>query len=120
MRITERGTRQSPSVSGKGEPQHRQDEGGPPERVDERLELVHPDVSPDEAVDARQGERGDLDRENDGELHGRLGARVRGQGEVEPQKVRAPEAGRENQKIDAELQSTCDGPTSEDSGDHGM
>ena len=49
-------------------PQDRERQSGPHRRVDERLDLPHSDVAPDEAVDAGQGEGGGLNQDDVGQL----------------------------------------------------
>src|SRR5262249_35845236 len=64
------GQRNAPSSEArrKRQPKHRQDQPRPERRIQERLDLAHPDVAPDEAVDAGERERGELDQDDVREL----------------------------------------------------
>ena len=99
---------------------HREEEDrGPREGEDERLELAHADVPPDEAVDAGEGERGNLQDEDDGQLLRRPGEIGRGNLEVESKEICEEETAREDQHVQDELEAPRNGPDSH-SFDHEM
>ena len=90
------------------EAQGHERESRPPEREDEGLELAHADVAPDEAVDAREEERRNLNEDDDGHLGGRRREHVLRDAKVEPEEVRELKASREDQQVEEELDPTRD------------
>jgi hypothetical protein len=91
---------------GDREAQDRQGEARPQCGVDERLDLAHPDVAPDEAVHAGQGERARLHEDDVRELLDRVAQLLSGHRELEPEQVRERERGDEDRQVQRELESS--------------
>ncbi len=87
------------------QPRDGEGEGRPDGGVEKGLHLAHADVSPDEAVDAGQRERPELDQDDVGKLLDGVAELLLGEGELEPEQVGQDERHDERRQVEDELKS---------------
>ena len=99
------GERDLPSaeLSRERQTEHPEDQPRPERGVEERLDLAHPDVAPDEAVDAREGQSAELDEHDVRKLLVGVGELFLRDRELEAKHVRQRERADEDGHVQREL-----------------